>query len=51
LQVVNISGQIQLRKTITSKIQTINISQLRPGIYFIRGEKQDQKIIEKFIKL
>jgi len=51
LQVINISGQIQLRKTITSKIQTINISQLRPGIYFIRGEKQDQKIIEKFIKL
>jgi len=51
LQVINISGQIQLRKTITSKIQTIDISQLRPGIYFIRGEKQDQKIIEKFIKL
>jgi hypothetical protein len=51
LQVTNIAGQLQFRKTISSKIQKLDISQLKPGIYFITAEKQGQKIIEKFIKL
>ena len=51
LQVINITGQIQFRKTIGSKIQKLDISHLKPGLYFIRAEKQDEKIIEKFIKL
>jgi hypothetical protein len=51
IQVINISGQVQLRKTISSKIQKLDVSQLRPGVYFIRAEKEGEKIIEKFIKL
>jgi hypothetical protein len=51
IQVINISGQIQFKKTISSRIQKLDISQLRPGLYFIRAEKQDEKIMEKFIKL
>jgi len=51
LQVINISGQIQFRTTINSKIQKLDVSRLRPGVYFIRAEKQGEKIIEKFIKL
>jgi hypothetical protein len=51
LQVTNIAGQLQFRKTISSKIQKLNISQLKPGLYFITAEKQGEKIIEKFIKL
>lgn len=51
IQVINISGQLQLRKTISSKIQKLDVSQLRPGVYFIRAEKEGEKIIEKFIKL
>ena len=51
IQVINISGQIQFKKTISSKIQRLDIGQLRPGMYFIRAEKQDEKIMEKFIKL
>jgi hypothetical protein len=51
LQVINISGQLQFKKTITSKIQKLDISQLKPGLYFIRAEKQGEKIMEKFIKL
>jgi hypothetical protein len=51
IQVINISGQVQLRKTISSKLQKLDVSQLRPGVYFIRAEKEGEKIIEKFIKL
>jgi hypothetical protein len=51
LQVINITGQLQLKKTISSKIQKLDISQLKPGLYFIRAEKQGEKIMEKFIKL
>ena len=51
LQVINITGQLQFKKTINSKIQKLDISQLKPGLYFIRAEKQGEKIMEKFIKL
>ena len=51
LQVINIAGQLQFRKTISSKIQKLDVSKLKPGMYFIRAEKQDEKIMEKFIKL
>ena len=51
IQVINIAGQIQLRKTISSKIQKLDVSQLKPGLYFIRGEKDGERIIEKFVKL
>ena len=51
LQVINITGQLQLKKTISSKNQKLDISQLKPGLYFIRAEKQGEKIMEKFIKL
>ena len=51
LQVINITGQLQLKKTISAKNQKLDISQLKPGLYFIRAEKQGEKIMEKFIKL
>jgi hypothetical protein len=51
LQVINITGQVQLKTTIISKVQKLDISKLQPGLYFIRAEKQGEKIIEKFIKL
>jgi len=51
LQVINVAGQLQIRKTISSKIQKLDISQLKPGLYFIRAEKPGEKIMEKFIKL
>lgn len=51
IQVINISGQVQLRKIISSKVQKLDVSQLTPGVYFIRAEKEGEKIIEKFIKL
>jgi hypothetical protein len=51
LQVINIAGQLQFQKTISSKIQKLDVSKLKPGMYFIRTEKQGEKIMEKFIKL
>jgi hypothetical protein len=51
LQIINITGQVQIRKTISSKTQKLDISQLKPGLYFLRAEKQGEKIMEKFIKL
>lgn len=51
LQVINIAGQLQFKKIISAKIQKIDVSQLHPGMYFIRAEKEGEKIIEKFIKL
>jgi hypothetical protein len=51
LQVINIAGQLQFRKTISSKVQKLDVSKLKPGLYFIRAEMQGEKIMEKFIKL
>ncbi len=50
-QVINITGQVEMRKTITSKIQKLDVSRLKPGIYFIRAEKDGEKMMQKFVKL
>ena len=51
LQVINVTGHVVLTKTISSKIQKIDVSILQPGIYFIRGEKNGERMMQKFIKL
>lgn len=51
VQVINITGQVQMVKTINSKIQKLDVSQLAPGIYFLRAEKSGEKMMQKFIKL
>jgi hypothetical protein len=51
LQVINISGQTEMRHTISAKVQKLDISKLKPGLYFIRAVKDGDKIMEKFIKL
>jgi hypothetical protein len=51
LQVIDITGKIQIVKTITSKIQKIDVSALAPGVYFLRADKTGEKMMQKFIKL
>ena len=51
LTIWNGIGQVQLKKIIDSKIESIDISQLKPGVYFISAEKDGDKIRQKFIKL
>lgn len=51
LQVINITGQVQMVKTITSKVQKLDVSHLPPGIYFLQAEKSGDRMMQKFIKL
>lgn len=51
VQVINLTGQIQLSKAISSKVEKLDISQLKPGIYFLRAEKNGEKMMQKFVKL
>ncbi|MEO6613167.1 MAG: T9SS type A sorting domain-containing protein, partial [Chitinophagaceae bacterium] len=48
----NIQGQSIMNVTITSKIQHIDISKFKPGMYFLAAKKDDgESIKQKFIKL
>lgn len=52
LTVTSMQGVVMMRITISSKIQSIPITNLRPGMYFLSGKKEDGAVIkEKFIKL
>jgi len=51
MEVLDMSGRMVLSKTITSKIETIDISRLTAGVYFIRAVKEGEKIHAKFVKL
>ena len=45
------SGRVVYNKIIGSKIETIDISRLTAGVYFIRAENDGEKLRTKFIKL
>jgi hypothetical protein len=49
--IVNITGQVIMHHTIGSKKDKLNVSSLVPGIYFIRGSGNNEKMILKFVKL
>lgn len=49
--IVNVEGMVTARFQISNKVQKINLSQLKPGMYFIQAENGSQKLREKFIKL
>jgi hypothetical protein len=51
ISIISVNGTILSRVQINSKIQKINLTQLRPGMYFIQGENAGQKIREKFVRL
>ncbi|MFI5187198.1 MAG: M43 family zinc metalloprotease [Chitinophagales bacterium] len=50
LTVLNAVGQVEIKITISSTIQTLDISKLEPGVYFISAEKAGDKIREEFVK-
>jgi hypothetical protein len=51
IQVVNLQGQIVMQVPVTNKIQAIQVSKLKPGMYIITSKKEDGEFIrEKFIK-
>src|SRR4029079_13824000 len=51
ISVINMNGTVLSRIQISSKTQRIQLSSLKPGMYFIQGENEGEKIREKFIKL
>lgn len=51
LMIYNLQGQVVMQVPITSKIQTITVSRLTPGMYIIAAKKEGGDFIkEKFIK-
>ncbi|HLF46321.1 MAG TPA: M43 family zinc metalloprotease [Chitinophagaceae bacterium] len=50
IQVLDMTGKIMLRKIITSTNQQMDVQTLPAGIYFIRLQKEGEKIIKKFFK-
>jgi hypothetical protein len=50
IQVLDISGRIVVSKMISSKIETIDVARLNAGVYFIRAQKDGERINAKFIK-
>ena len=51
IQVLDMTGKILMRKMISSTKQQIDINSLPAGIYFIRAQKEGEKIMKKFLKL
>jgi hypothetical protein len=51
ISIVSINGVVVSRFQINAKTQKISLAQLKPGMYFIQGENENQKIREKLIKL
>ncbi|HZI53762.1 MAG TPA: M43 family zinc metalloprotease [Chitinophagaceae bacterium] len=52
INVTNTQGQIMMTVAINAKILKVDVSSLRPGLYFLSGKKDDGSVIKlKFIKL
>ena len=51
ISIVNLSGQIMMQITISSRLQKIDISKLKPGLYIISGNRGSEKLRLKFVKM
>ena len=51
IEILDMSGRVVLSKIIGSKIETIDVSRLTAGIYFIRAQKDGERVHTKFVKL
>src|SRR5687767_3090766 len=51
LFVIDLNGKLVMKKIINANILELDISKLNAGIYFIRAQKEDENILQKFIKL
>lgn len=52
LRIVNLQGQVMMQVNVTTKLQRIDVSQLKAGMFMLTGKKDDGAFIQqKFIKL
>jgi len=51
MEFLDISGRVVFSKIIDSRIETIDVNRFTAGVYFIRAEKDGEKLHAKFVKL
>jgi Pregnancy-associated plasma protein-A/Secretion system C-terminal sorting domain len=51
MEILDMSGRVVFTKIIGSRIETIDVNRLTAGVYFIRAEKDGEKLLAKFVKL
>jgi Secretion system C-terminal sorting domain/Pregnancy-associated plasma protein-A len=51
IDILDMSGRVVFSKIIGSRIETIDVNRLTAGVYFIRAEKDGEKLQAKFVKL
>jgi hypothetical protein len=51
MEILDMSGRVVFNKIIGSRIETIDVNRLTAGVYFIRAEKDGERLHSKFIKL
>jgi len=51
IRLIDMNGIIVKRLIIDAPLYQINTSQLKPGIYILEGEKDGEKLLEKFVKM
>jgi Secretion system C-terminal sorting domain/Pregnancy-associated plasma protein-A len=50
LMIFDMTGKTVLKRKINSKVMNIDISSLSPGVYFVKAEKEGERINTKFVK-
>ena len=50
MEILDMSGRVVFNKIISSKIETLDINRLPSGMYFIRADKDGEKLQSKFVK-
>ena len=52
ISILNVNGQLSMQVPIISRKQRIDVSKLKPGLYFISAKKEDGSYIkQKFVKM
>lgn len=51
VEILDMSGRVVFNKIIGSRIETIDVNRLTAGVYFIRAEKDGERVHAKFVKL
>ena len=49
--ITNSLGQVQMKKSISSRVLKIDIRALKPGLYFINASRDGAELNEKFVKM
>jgi hypothetical protein len=51
IRILNVNGMVLQTIMINAKKQTVSLSLIRPGMYFVQGNNGGKKINQKFVKL